>query len=132
LNDAGLMIRKWWDELENKFRDIELDEYIIMPNHFHGIIVIKSDNCWGEVTSPYEPDNMRNQGGDTPPLRKHTVGQIIAYFKYQTSKEINHLRNSSGIPVWQRNYYERIIRNEKELMKIREYIRNNPLQWDIY
>jgi len=51
------------------------------------------------------------------------------YFKYQTSKQINKIRNSPGMPVWQRNYFERVIRNENELNKIRQYIQNNPLQW---
>ena len=135
LNDAGLMVRKWWVELKNKFSVIELDDYIIMPNHFHGTIIITSDNRRDEVisplSSPHVPDTMRNQGGETPPLRKNTVGHMIAYFKYQTSKEINQLRNSPGDSVWQRNYFERIIRNEKELMNIREYIRNNPQQWEM-
>ncbi len=145
LNDAGKLVRKWWTGSTDRFRGIELDEYVIMPNHFHGIIRITSDNCRGEVTSPCTPDTPKTggvpceqqdgetyemKGGETPPLRKPTIGQIIAYFKYQTTRQINQFRNSTGIPVWQRNYHDRIIRNEKELMKIREYIRNNPMQWD--
>jgi REP element-mobilizing transposase RayT len=58
------------------------------------------------------------------------LGQIVAYFKYQTTKDINESHGTIGIPLWQRNYYERIIRNEIELNKMKEYIFNNPLNWE--
>lgn len=112
-----------------------MHEFIIMPNHMHGIISI-ADDCRGEVSSPLLKTETKTikEGGETPPLhkniRKYTLGQIVAYFKYQTTKDINELRGTSGIPLWQRNYYERIIRNEIELNKIREYIANNPLNWE--
>ena len=70
------------------------------------------------------------KGGETPPLRKPTLGQIVAYFKYQSTKKINMLRNTQGRPVWQRNYYEHVIRDEKKLYAVRQYIRHNPLNWD--
>ena len=76
-------------------------------------------------------DNLK--GGRTPPLQReeYTLGQIIAYFKYQSTKEINKfLKNESNQKLWQRNYFEHIIRNEKSLDKIRQYIRNNPLNWE--
>ena len=57
--------------------------------------------------------------------------KVIGYFKMNSAKRINHLRNSPGIPVWQRNYYEHVIRSESELADIREYIQNNPLQWTL-
>jgi REP element-mobilizing transposase RayT len=57
------------------------------------------------------------------------LGKIIAYFKYQSAKQINQIRNTSGLPVWQRNYYEHIIRDEDDMNKIREYIINNPAIW---
>jgi REP element-mobilizing transposase RayT len=59
------------------------------------------------------------------------LGQIVACFKYQNAKQINQIRNTPGMPVWQRNYYEHIIRDEKELQTIREYIVNNPMQWEL-
>jgi len=107
-----------------------------MPNHIHGIIFM--NNCRGEVSSPSsdvvapysKTKPATKQGGDTPPLRKITLGQVVAYFKYQSAKEINQTRNTPGIPIWQRNYYEHIIRDDAEMNRIREYIVNNPLQWD--
>lgn len=84
-----------------------------MPNHVHFIVIInESNDC---------------RGGVTPPLP--TLGNIIGYFKYQSTKQINIIRNTPGLPIWQRNYYEHIIRNEKELYEIRKYIKNNPLNW---
>ncbi len=145
LNGFGGIVEKWWREIPHHFVNVEIDYDIIMPNHFHGILWILQ-NRGGEVTSPppsvYTNDrrgevtsplpsvytNGRG-GGITPPPRKPTLGQIIAYFKYQSTKLINEIRQSPGVAVWQRNYYEHIIRNEKDLNRIREYIINNPLRW---
>jgi len=63
--------------------------------------------------------------------RKMLLPKIIGKFKMQSAKQINKIRNTPGIPVWQRNYYEHIIRHENELNRIREYIVNNPLQWKL-
>lgn len=126
LNESGIIIQDIWNTTQNHFENIELDEFTIMPNHCHGIIVI---NRRGEVSSPDSGKSENKKGGVSPPLRKNTLGQIVAYFKYQSSKRINQIRNTPGNPVWQRNYYEHVIRNEKELNHIREYISNNPLQW---
>jgi putative transposase len=82
-----------------------------MPNHVHGIIVI----C---------------RGGMTPPLQKPTLGQIVAYFKYQSTKGINSIDDSEVITnIWQRNYYEHIIRGQNELERIWKYIESNPIMW---
>ncbi len=116
LNDVGEMIQSVWNGLPEHYPHVELDQFVVMPNHMHGIVVISNDNY---------------KGGETPPLRKRTLGQIIAYFKYQTTKQINQRRNTPGIPVWQRNYFDRIIRNETELNHIRRYILNNPLKWHL-
>jgi REP element-mobilizing transposase RayT len=93
---------------------VELDEFVIMPNHIHGIITLNEFSCRGEVTSP---------------LQRPTLGKIVAYFKYQSTKLINEINGIQGMRFWQRNYYERVIRDDKELKNIREYITNNVLQW---
>jgi putative transposase len=132
LNAYGEIAIKYWNGIHGHFMHVETDEFIVMPNHVHGVIVV--NNCRGEVTSPFSSglDTMKSiiQGGETPPLRRFALGQIVAYFKYQTAKQINQIRNTPGTPVWQRNYYEHIIRSEKDLKSIREYIRYNPLKWD--
>jgi len=127
-----------WIEIPNHFPNVQLDEWIIMPNHMHGILII-TDKCKdatyfttsisnvrrGEVTSPTK------KGAETAPLQKHTLGQVIAYFKYQTTKSINQIRQTPGTSIWQRNYYEHVIRNEADLNEIRQYILDNPVKWDM-
>lgn len=119
---------KYWKEIPNNFKNIELDEYIIMPNHLHGIIVIKN------VGAVHEPPN--NRAIHELPLQskqqyKIFLPQIIGWFKMNSAKSINKILKREGQPFWQRNYYEHIVRNETELNKIREYIINNPLKWEL-
>jgi len=121
LNGAGKIINRFWLKIPKRFKNVELDKYIIMPNHLHGIIVI--NDIGRENRAP-------------------TLGQIVAYFKYQSTKYINNMVGAgsprpihAGSPrpiqkIFQRNYYEHIICNEKSLNKIREYIRLNPKMWD--
>jgi REP element-mobilizing transposase RayT len=78
----------------------------------------------GDGTPP-----LRQLGGETPPLPRPTLGQVVAYFKYQSTKQVNLIWDSAGIPLWQRNYYEHIIRNEEEHNRIHLYIESNPANW---
>jgi len=121
LNDAGDMVNFWWQETFKKYKNISIDEYIIMPNHIHGII-----NIAVGARSP-RPDNNKIIGRGN---RAPTIGNIIAYFKYQTTKQINESQNTPGKKIWQRNYYDHIIRNDKSLNNIRQYIKNNPATWN--
>jgi putative transposase len=123
LNDLGNMVNTWWQKTFEKYQNLLNDVYIIMPNHIHGIINIVGA---GSSRPGNNTNNKFNRRGDRAP----TIGQIIAYFKYQSTKQINILRNTPGLKIWQRNYYDHIIRNEKSLQKIREYIINNPTTWD--
>jgi REP element-mobilizing transposase RayT len=120
LNTVSKMVRMWWNYLPKKYPNVELDDYTIMPNHLHGIIVINDHYRRGEVTSPLQS-----------PLPQPTLGKIIAYFKYQSTKYVNQLHKTPGIKLWQRNYYEHIIRDENEINRIRKYIIENPLKWDM-
>jgi len=143
LNTAGDMIEKCWLELNRKFPIVEMDQYVVMPNHFHGIVVITSEPVGAGSPRPKSDTHTRNttpdshttttSGAETAPLpsRRLSLGNVVAYLKYQTTKQINELRQTPGITVWQRNYYEHIIRNEESLNRIREYIVNNPIQWDL-
>ncbi|MEP7136677.1 MAG: transposase [Chloroflexota bacterium] len=147
LNEYGQIVQKWWNEIPIHFATVELGAFVIMPNHVHGIIFIIEDRR-GEVLSPRDLPNsnnqesqdqttqdqggvIQNQGGETPPLRKPTLGQIVAYFKYQSTKEMNRIETEYAITkFWQRSYYEHIIRNEKELQQKTDYIMDNPSRWD--
>jgi len=140
LNECGEIVQKWWNEIPIHFPNIELGIFVIMPNHIHGIIFITTE-CRGEVLSPRDipnnniqdknVDGTDNQGGETPPLRNPTLGQIVAYFKYQSTKEMNLIETDKAITkFWQRNYYEHVIRDEKDLKNKSDYIDANPMIWD--
>jgi REP element-mobilizing transposase RayT len=133
LNAFGQIIQNWWGDLPAHFPGVETGAFAIMPNHVHGIVIITGR---GAVPAPLSVnDNNRGgetQGGETPPLlgKKPTLGQIVAYFKYKSTKEINTLDGTGVVtPIWQRNYYERIIRNEREMDAIWRYIEANPANW---
>jgi REP element-mobilizing transposase RayT len=143
LTDAGRMVEGWWTKLPEKFSGVHLDEFTIMPNHFHGIIIVGATPCGcPDVGRPHgadEPEPGRPHGADEPePGRPHgaapTVGDVMDWFKTMTTNAyIRGVRQTNWPPypgrLWQRNYYERIIRNEDELTAIREYIRQNPMKW---
>ncbi len=116
LNNAGKMIEKWVIETKNKFKNILIDQYVIMPNHLHCIISIET---------------IKTETGEHvgSPLR-----EIIQWFKTMSTNEyIRGVKDGKYPPfnkrIWQRNYYERIIRNENEFNQIAEYIVNNPINW---
>ena len=129
LNDAGRMVEKWYRELENKFTDIVCDQCAIMPNHVH--FVIQTDVGADLRVCPDMGEHIDTGEHIGSPL--HTV---IQWFKTMTTNEyIRGVKQNgwSTFPgkLWQRNYYEHIVRNDDELNRIREYIVNNPLQWEM-
>ncbi|MCP4651963.1 MAG: transposase [Candidatus Omnitrophica bacterium] len=91
-----------------------------MPNHIHGIVIIKNNIIKGR--QPSAPTDKINQ--------KQSLSLFVAGFKSVVTKRINTLRNAPGNPVWQRSFYDRIIRNDRPLNAIREYIANNPQNWE--
>ena len=144
LNAMGQIVLKWWLKIPKHFPTVELGNFVIMPNHVHGIIIIDDrgavsapvdgiDSIGRSGVSPPNDDIENNQGRETLPLHrvKPKLGQIIAYFKYQSTKEMNSLDRLDEITkFWQRNYHDRIIRNEREMSRIWDYIEANPARWD--
>jgi len=126
LNEYGKIVEQCWLNLPNHYHNIVLDAYIIMPNHFHGIIFIvdSSDNNVRAINVRAIHESPRQQQ-----RRKMLLPKIIGRFKMNSAKQINQIRNMPGVPVWQRNYYEHIIRNEESLNNIRNYIINTPSKW---
>lgn len=130
LSPYGEIVQKWWEEIPVHFANVETGAFVIMPNHVHGIIYILNEHR-GTVSVPDDNIPQHIQGGETPPLRKPTLGQIVAYFKYQSTKEMNKVETADAVTkFWQRNYYEHIIRDEKDLQNKTDYIEANPLLWD--
>jgi len=129
LHDAGIAAVNCWDEIPKHFPNVLLDQCIVMPNHVHGIIVItEAAGANGDVgANDYSP--LRTV---QPPRKKGTskkIGSIVRGFKIGVTKWFQ--ENHSPQTVWQRNYYEHIIRDDDDLNRIREYIINNPMNWDI-
>ncbi|HEX7408517.1 MAG TPA: transposase [Candidatus Binatia bacterium] len=140
LNETGQMVRAEWMRSVEIRREISLDEFVVMPNHLHGIIFIHAGQGTGATDvvaasvgatgrSPVQAAVRRWTTRSGPPRR--SLGSFVAGFKSAATMRINALRGLPGMPVWQRNYYEHVIRDESELQRIREYIRQNPLQWAI-
>ena len=123
LNEYGKIISECWHDLTNHYKNIELDCFVIMPNHIHGIIKI--------VVAAFKPAKNREEGLPTPTQKNHALPEIIRGFKTFSARKINNLRNIQNVSVWQRNYYEHIVRSESDLNSIREYIFNNPMKWEL-
>jgi len=130
LNEMGRIIKYHWEKLPKHFKNILMDECIIMPNHLHGIVRI--------VGAKHSKSNnnvlTKNVSVNASPLRPNgtnpgSLPAIIQNFKSITTRKINQIRKSPGARVWQHNYYEHVIRNENDLNRIRQYIINNPLKW---
>ena len=130
LNQAGFSIQTTWDELPQRFDNLELDEFITMPNHIHGIVVLRRGDPCDRPSSDYSPSLKEHPKGTLP----DTLGRIVQAFKsISTNKYINGVKQHGWPPfpnkLWQRNYWDHVIRHETELNIIREYIRANPTQW---
>ena len=121
LNAAGRIVSDSWVWLARQYDYVLLDESIIMPNHLHGIIVIEDrrrPNAGGSRTAP----TMEKQ---------KSLGRLVGAFKTISTKKINQTRATQSAKLWQRNYYEHVIRNDEELNRVREYISHNPLKWEL-
>ncbi len=122
LNEMGKITAIEWENTSVLRPNIELDEWVVMPNHFHGIIIILD----GRGTARRAPTAVEQFGKPV----SGSIPTIIRSFKSAVTKRINEYRQMVGAKLWQRNYWERIIRNETELNHIREYIHNNPDSWE--
>lgn len=126
LNDVGKMVLKWWNKLPSKFSNTKNDQFVVMPNHIHGIIwIVGADPC-------VCPKNGHHEGAHTgAPLHR-----MVQWLKTMTSNEYFLGVKQERWPyvpkkLWQRNYYERIIRNDRELVQTQQYILDNPQNWEL-
>ena len=112
LNEMGRIVKKCWTEVPNHYSAVELDYYVIMPNHVHGIIIIN-----------------KVETGHAPSLHNPTLSNVVGSFKSAVTKSAREINCSDF--AWQPRFYDHIIRTEKELYQIRNYIEQNPLRWDL-
>lgn len=128
MNEYGIIVTKCWNDLPNHYPNLILDEFVIMPNHIHGIMIIDNKRV-GYVETGLRPVST-NMMITTPPKKNiHGLPEFIRALKSFSTRRINKIRNTHGKTIWQRNYYDRIIRNEDELNRTRQYLINNPAKW---
>jgi REP element-mobilizing transposase RayT len=125
INQIGKIVANEWLNTPKIRPNFQLDEWVIMPNHLHGIVIIN------ERISGLVDEKITLLGARNAPLRQepNSISSFVAGFKSAVTKQINLLRDNRDIPIWQRNYYESIIRDEQSLLTVQEYILNNPYQW---
>jgi REP element-mobilizing transposase RayT len=139
LSQYGHVAEQCWKVLQRDFPRVELDVFVVMPNHLHGILVLidRLIAGRGEAFAVRSQKQARSSLANASPLQEAhgtqpgSVAAVVQNFKSVVTRKINRIRATPGEPVWQRDYYEHIIRDEGELSRIREYIVNNPLQWEV-
>lgn len=135
LNTCGQIVQACWRAIPQHISFAWLDVFVVMPNHFHAIVrIVEKVSCQGEA-SPICQGNIKPRS-DASPLHRMPHGTtsgslsaIVQNFKSVTARKINCIKQESATGVWQRSYYEHVIRNEDELNAIRQYMENNPLKW---
>jgi putative transposase len=127
LNEAGEMAQGCWEDIPTHFPLVELDAFVVMPNHIHGVIVILGR---GEKSfAPTRCGTSIPTGTTTMPQPpSKTIGSIVRGFKIGVTKWFR--ANTDVYSVWQRGFYEHIVRSEQELTAIRQYVQANPARWD--
>lgn len=126
MNEYGKIVEDVWLSCGRAYPFVDVDTYIVMPDHFHGIVLIGEDIVGAIHELPLQ--KMRQKQMPRWYRRKMTLPMVIGRFKMVSARSINRLRGRSGTAVWQRNYYEHIIRDEVELNRVREYVASNPFR----
>lgn len=135
-NEFGNIVAECWQWLAEQYPYVDLDECVVMPNHFHGILGI-TDKI--PTVDELDGDDRRRGGSRTAPtmgtpdnpmmVKRKPLGRLIGAFETVSTKKINQIRGTQGAKLWQRDFWDHIIRNETELNRIRQYIRHNPMNW---
>jgi REP element-mobilizing transposase RayT len=132
-NKFGLIAQQMWDKLPARFRNVEMGAFVVMPNHVHGIIlldgtrrgIVESATDSGDRVTRYAPTTDRQFGKMIP----GSIPAIVRAHKSSVAYRINLMRGLRNTPIWQRNYYEHILRNADEANRIHLYIESNPSNW---
>jgi len=131
-SSLGEIVWDKWQGISKQYVGAEVDDCVVMPNHFHGIIIINDQSVGAIHESPLQTETLNPVHEEYIKQRRHmTLSKIIGWFKMNSAKEINLRQRTPGCTVWQRGFYDHVIRNEADLHRIRTYIQNNPLQWSL-
>ena len=131
LSKFGLVAKQQWENLPDRFPNITLGAFVIMPNHMHGVIVIMPGRGTAENLDYHDGEFSRHAPTHEQYQKpvKGSIPTIVRSYKSSVSYRINLMRGTQAIPVWQRNYYEHMIRNERDLQNKTDYIEANPMLW---
>jgi REP element-mobilizing transposase RayT len=135
LNDTGRLVESVWLQTATVRPNIDLDAFVVMPNHFHAIFFIHESPGLPGATHRVAPTKNYSSSADKPcrpaGSKPRSVGAVMAQFKSLVTKRIHNTRQYRCGSIWQRNYYEHVIRDEESLNRIREYIFTNAVRWDL-
>lgn len=133
LNAAGIAVADSWRWLSAQYPYVVLDEWCVMPNHLHGVLTLTGRGGSRAAPTrdggPTRPRTVPSRDDAPTTPRRKPIGQLIGAFKTVSTKQINLQRKTPGGMVWQRNFWERVVRDATELDRIRVYIRDNPTNW---
>ena len=130
LNKLGWEAKKFWDQISKHFLYVHMDEYVFMPNHIHGIIIIeRRDAIYGVSIQSAKPKSGGIVSTGKNPMLNDSLSTVIRWYKGRTAYEVNKWVHKKF--QWQARFYDHIIRNDADLNRAREYIRNNPLSWEL-
>jgi REP element-mobilizing transposase RayT len=125
----GLIAAHCWNEIPIHRPYVTLDEFVVMPNHVHGLFWIEAGLCRGDTCVAQEAVTRITPADERPHPAAGSVGAVVGSYKAAVSREINRLRPGAARDFWQPNYYEHIVRTDQALETIRHYIRTNPERW---
>ncbi|KAA3646209.1 MAG: transposase [Chloroflexi bacterium] len=127
LSPIGEIVQNAWEEIPAHFETVELDEFVVMPNHMHGIIWIREDSS-NRVGAQHAAPLQKT---DRPNVKPGSLGAIMRSFKAAATKRINALGPDACQRVWQRGYYDHVLRDDEDLHNHRKYILDNPPKWTL-
>ena len=118
----GKIVHELWEEIPQHFSNVKLDEFVVMPNHMHGILWIVEQNT--SIPCPREnPNSVNPQAG--------SLGVIVRSFKSAVTRKVNQISHTQGARFWQRSFHDHILRDENDLDQHRKYILENPIRWKL-
>jgi REP element-mobilizing transposase RayT len=124
LSEWGHAVEDCWKSIPAHHRHVMLDAFVVMPNHIHGVLLL------GDSPAPGAARRAPTPNAFGPPMRG-ALSTVLRSFKSASTNDINRIRGTPGAPLWQRSYYEHVIRDEADLFTVRQYIQDNPARWDM-